>query len=191
MSTLMPHKESPADWRSDPDLRQVDVVVCTTAGTFVGHAYRTSRLRLLDALNKGFAAQGMRIGTDYMPMTEVEMYFPEGGHRAMTSVHIRKTSVVFVAEKSGGQPEGDTSKSGKVIVAKKPVDARLCVVPYVLVGRLHSAAWAELITSLHQEETFIPLTKVQITPPLVTGESQFNFVAVNKDQVVYVGEAAD
>jgi hypothetical protein len=46
----------------------------------------------------------------------------------------------------------------------------------------------ELVTSLHQEETFIPLTKVQISPPLPTGESQFEFVAVNKDQVVYVGE---
>jgi hypothetical protein len=188
MATKNPHQESSMDWRSDPDLRQVDVVVCTIAGTFVGCTYRSSRLRLLDALNKGFAARGTRIGLDYMPMTDVEMYFPEGGHQSMASVHIRKANVVFVAEKSGGQPEGDGSKVGKVIVAKKPVDARLCMVPYVLVGRLHSAAWAELVTSLHQEETFIPLTKVQISPPLATGESQFEFVAVNKDQVVYVGE---
>ncbi len=189
MSTKSPHQEAPMDWRSDPDLRTVDVVVCTTAGTFVGHTYRSSRLRLLDALNKGFAARGARIGLDYMPMTDVEMYFPEGGRQSMSSVHIRKANVVFVAEKSGGQPESDGSKAGKVIVAKKPVDARVCVVPYVLVGRLHSAAWAELVTSLHQEEAFIPLTKVQITPPLATGDSQFDFVAVNKDQVVYVGEA--
>jgi hypothetical protein len=190
MDTENPHQEAPVDWRSDPNLRPVDVVVCTTAGTFVGHTYRSSQLRLLDALNKGFAARGVRIGSDYMPMTEVEMYFPEGGRQSMASVHVRKANVVFVAEKSGGQPEGDGSKFGKVIVAKKPVDARLCMVPYVLVGRLHSAAWAELVTSLHQEETFIPLTKVQISPPLPTGESQFDFVAVNKDQVVYVGEAA-
>jgi hypothetical protein len=188
MVTKNPHQESPTDWRSDPDLRQVDVVVCTIAGTFVGHTYRSSRLRLLDSLNKGFAARGTRIGLDYMPMTDAEMYFPEGGRQSMASVHIRKANVVFVAEKGGGQPEGDT-KVGKVIVAKKPVDARLCMVPYVLVGRLHSAAWAELVTSLHQEEMFIPLTSVQISPPLVTGESAFDFVAVNKDQVVYVGDA--
>jgi hypothetical protein len=177
------------NWRTDPDLRQVDVVVCTTAGIFVGHTYRTSRLRLLDALNKGFAARGTRIGMDYMPMTEVEMYFPEGGQQAMASVHLRKANIVFVAEKGGGQPDADTSRVGKVIVAKKPVEAKVCMAPYVLVGRLHSAAWAELITSLHQEETFIPLTKVQISPPLLTCESQFDFVAVNKDQVVYVGES--
>jgi hypothetical protein len=190
MVSKNPPEESPIDWWSDPDLRPVEVVVCTTAGTFVGRTYRSSRLRLLDALNKGFAARGTRIGLDYMPMSDVEMYFPEGGQQSMASVHIRKANVVFVAEKSGGQPESDGSKFGKVIVAKKPVDAKVCVVPYVLVGRLHSAAWAELITSLHQEETFIPLTKVQISPPLTTGESQFDFVAVNKDQVVYVGEAA-
>jgi hypothetical protein len=189
MSTKTPHQDSPADWRSDPNLRQVDVVVCTTAGTFVGHTYRSSPLRLLDTLNKGFVARGMRIGLDYMPMTEVDIYFPEGGRQSMASAHIRKVNIVFVAERGGGQPEGGNGKGGKVIVAKKPVEAKLCMVPYVLVGRLHSAAWAELVTSLHQEETFIPLTKVQISPPLATGESQFDFVAVNKDQVVYVGEA--
>jgi len=189
MSTAMPQQESPANWQTDPDLRQVDVVVCTTAGIFVGHTYRTSRLRLLDALNKGFAARGTRIALDYMPMTEVEMYLPEGGKQAMASVHIRKANIVFVAEKGGGQPDADTSRVGKVIVAKKPVEAKIRVVPYVMVGRLHSAAWAELVTSLHQEETFIPLTKVQISPELPTGETQFDFVAVNKDQVIYVGEA--
>ena len=189
MSTALPHHESPLDWRNDPDLRQVDVVVCTTAGTFVGHAYRTSRLRLLDALNKGFAARGARIGLDYIPMTEAELYLPEGGKQAMASVHIRKANVVFVAEKGGGQPDADTSRVGKVIVAKKPVEAKVGMMSYVLVGRLHGAAWADLVTSLHQEETFIPLTKVQISPELPTGETQFDFVAVNKDQVIYVGEA--
>jgi len=182
-------EESPADWRSDPDLRQVDVVVCTTGGTFVGHAYRTSRLRLLDSLNKGFAAHGTHIGMDYMPMTEVQMYLPDGTQRSLASSHIRKASVFFVAERKGGQPEGDTSKFGKVIVAKKPVDARLCMMRYVLEGRLHSAAWAELVTSLYQKETFVPLTNVKIEPPLATGESQFDFMAVNNDKVIYVGEA--
>ena len=189
MSTAMPHQESPANWHTDPDLRQVDVVVCTTAGIFFGHTYRTSRLRLLDALNKGFAARGTRIAMDYIPMTEVEMHFPEGGMQALASVHIRKANVVFVAEKGGGQPDADTSRVGKVIVAKKPVEAKVGMASYVLVGRLHSAAWAELVTSLHQEETFIPLTKVQVSPELPTGETQFDFVAVNKDQVIYVGEA--
>ena len=189
MSTGMPRQDPVSNWRSDPDLRRVDVVICTTAGIFVGHTYRTSRLRLLDSLNKGFAARGTRIGLDYVPMTEVEMYPPEGGKQAMASVHIRKANVVFVAEKGGGQPDGDASKVGKVIVAKKPVEAKVCMAPYVLVGRLHSAAWAELVTSLHQEDTFVPLTKVEISPALPTGETQFDFVAVNKDQVVYVGEA--
>lgn len=191
MSTAPSHQESPMNWRTDPDLRQVDVVICTTAGSFVGHTYRTSRLRLLDSLNKGFAARGTRIGLDYIPMTEVEMYLPEGGRQAMASAHIRKANVVFVAERSGGQPDADASRVGKVIVAKKPVDAKVWTAPYVLVGRLHSAAWAELVTSLNQEDRFIPVTKVRFSPPLLTGEEQFDFVAVNKDQVVYVGEAVE
>ncbi len=183
--------ENPVSWRNDPDLREVDVVVSTTAGTFVGHTYRTSRLRLLDVLNKGFAAHGARIGLDYIPMSEVEMYLPEGGKQTMKSVHIRKANVVFVAERSGGQPDAESGKIGRVIIAKRPVEAKVCMAPHVLVGSLHNAAWVELITSLHQKETFIPLTKVSISPELVTGESQFDFVAINKDQVVYIGESVD
>lgn len=191
MSSATTRSESPMNWRNDPDLRQVDVVVSTTAGTFVGHTYRTSRLRLLDALNKGFAARGVRIGLDYIPMTDVEMYLPEGGKQTMASVHIRKANVVFVAERSGGQVDTDSSKAGRVIVAKRAVEAKVCMAPHVLVGKLHSAAWAELITSLYQQEIFIPLTKVHISPELATGESYFEFLAVNKDQVIYVGEASD
>lgn len=182
-------EESRPDWRSDPDLRQVEVVVCTTAGTFVGYAYRTSRLRLLDALNKGFAVHGTRIAMDYIPMTDVTMYLPGGIQHDMASAHIRKASVLFVAERKGGQPEGGTTKLGKVVMAKKPVDARLRTLRHLLDGRLHGAAWAELVTSLYQKETFLPLTNVNIQPTLDTGESQFDFVAVNNDKVIYVGEA--
>ncbi|MDM8000743.1 MAG: hypothetical protein QUS33_12350 [Dehalococcoidia bacterium] len=181
-------EEPRADWRSDPELRQVEVVVCTTGGTFVGHAYRTSRLRLLDALNKGFAVHGTLIATDYIPMTEVQLYLPDGSQHGMASAHIRKASVFFVAERKGGQPEGGTSKVGKVIVAKKPVDVTLCTLGHVLDGSLHSAAWAQLVTSLYHKETFVPLTNVKIRPPLANGEGQFEFVAVNNDKVIYVGE---
>ncbi len=40
------------------------------------------------------------------------------------------------------------------------------------------------ITGLNDTE------KVRISPPLVTGDSEFEIVAVNKDQVIYVGESA-
>jgi hypothetical protein len=190
MSSGLPGQEPVASWRTDPDLRPVDVVVCTTAGTFVGHTYRSSRARLLDALNKGFAARSTRIGLDYIPLTDVEAYLPGGERGTMTSAHIRKANVILVAERRGGQPEGDSAKTGRVVVAKKPVDASVRTTPYLLTGRLHSAAWAELVTSLHHEETFVPMTKVRISPPLATGESEFEFVAVNKDQVIYVGESS-
>ncbi len=190
MPTETPGPDAAAGWRNDPDLRQVDVVVCTTAGTFVGHTYRSSRARLLDALNKGFAARSTRIALDYIPLTEVEAYLPGDERATMASAHVRKANVVLVAERRGGQPEGDTAKAGRMVVAKKPVSATVRTTAYSVTGRLHSAAWAELVTSLHHEETFVPMTKVRIAPPLPTGESEFEFVAVNKDQVIYVGESA-
>jgi len=117
------------------------------------------------------------------------MYYPKGGMRAFASVSVRKAAVAFVAERSGGQPDASSRMVERVIVTKKPVDAKLCMLQYVLTGKLYSLPWAELLSSLEQEDAFIPFTNVRVLPPLITGEMQFDFVAVNHNHVLCVGDS--
>ena len=178
-------------WQDDVKLNKVAVVVCTSSCTFVGYTYRSRRQRLLDALNKGFVANSSRIGRDFVPLTEVEVFFPDKRKEYMASTHIRKANVLFVAEKSGGQAEmPDIEDRPKIYPTrtKKPIEAEVYMPLYTLMGKMHGEMWQQLLDTLTRDEMFLPLTNVEISPELVRGKSRFSFVAINKDRIIYVSQ---
>jgi hypothetical protein len=179
------------NWQDDAKLDKVAVVVCTSSCTFVGHTYRSHQQRLLDALNKGFVADSSRIGRDFLPLTQVEVFFPDKRREHMASTYITKANILLVAEKSGGQREtSDIEDRPKnyLMRTKKSIEAEICMPPYTLVGKMHGEIWQQLLDTITGDEMFLPLTNVEISPELVKGESIFSFVAVNKAQIIYVSE---
>jgi len=183
-------------WQEDPRLVRVAVVVCTVSGTYSGITYRLSDQRLLDALNEGFTSKALRMGKDFVPLTDVQAYFPTGTkvHLASryASTYIRKANVFFVGERAPRQGEraeaGDRPKVRRART-KKNIAAEIHMPPYILKGQIYAEVWQELIQALDSGERFLPLTNVNLWPELANGESRFDFVAVNKDQVVYLGES--
>jgi hypothetical protein len=189
MTAEISETRSSGDWKNDPRFRQVPVVVCTATRTFAGHAYRLQQQRLLDVLNK----KALRVGRDFVPLTEVEVFFPDGRSVRRASTYIRKASILFVAERSQGQsesPDGGEKRSASLVRKKKPIGTEVHMPLHTLAGQMHGEMWQELLDTLDGEETFIPLTNVEISPALATGESRFDFVAVNKNQITYVGETS-
>ena len=185
-----PQGQSAGDWKNDPRLRKVAVVVCTANRTFAGHTYRLQQQRLLDVLNK----KALRVGRDFVPLTEVEVFFPDGRSVRRASTYIRKASILFVAERREEQsepPDGGAKRSTGLVRRKKPIGTEVHMPLHTLVGQMHGDMWQELLDTLDGEETFIPLTNVEISPALATGEAGFDFVAVNKNQITYVGETSD
>ena len=172
-------------WWSDENLRPVLVVVCTSDCNAIGYTYRLDHQRLLDALNEGITANSSHIGKDFVPLTDVKMFLPRGEVEYMVSTHIRKANILFVAEISGGLPE---KASGKKL-EKKPVPVKVRMSSYSLVGQTYARMYQQLVHTIEGDETFLPLTNVEITPVLVNCDSRFDFVAINKDKVAYVGES--
>ncbi len=183
-------------WQEDPRLIRVPVVVCTLSGTYSGVTYRLADQRLLDALNDGFTLKALRMGKDFVPLTDVQAYFPTGTKVPLASryasTYIRKANVFFVGERPPRQGEvvavGEKPRARRTR-AKKTIAAEIHMPPYILKGQIHAEMWQELIQALDSGERFLPLTRVTLWPELAGGESQFEFVAVNKDQVVYLGES--
>jgi hypothetical protein len=178
-------------WQDDAKLDKVEVVICTGSCTFVGHTYRSHQQRLLDALNKGFVADSSRIGRDFVPLTEAEVFFPDDRSEYLASTYITKANILLVAEKSGEQPQmPDIRDKPKnyLMRTKKPIEAEVCMPLYTLVGKMHGEVWQQLLDTITGDETFLPLTNVEISPELIKGESRFSFVAVNKARIVYVSE---
>jgi hypothetical protein len=44
---------------------------------------------------------------------------------------------------------------------------------------------------LDGDSSFLPMTDVVISPSLLGGESTFGFVAINKHQIVHIGELSE
>ncbi len=178
---------------SDAKLKQVKVAVFTETCMLSGLTYCMKHQRLLDVLNHYFMPDLLPIGKDFMPLTEVRASFPDRKGEIMASIYIRKANILFVGEKSEPRPEmlegEDRAKlyPGK---AKNPIEAEICMPSYTLTGHIHAPAWQKLLDAVDRADRFIPLTNVQIHSALDNTLLTFDFVAVNRDKIIYVGEPA-
>lgn len=180
-----------SNWRSDTTLGRVNAVVIIAGCTLAGTTYRSYQQRLLDVLNGSFVANSHRIGKEFVPLTDVEAFFYSGEKERLASTHVNKSSILFIAERSGGQPDrsGKPGADTYPLRAKKAVSAKVDIPPFTLVGKMHADLHQGLVHVIDQEEMFLPMTDVFISPPLPTGEWTFSFVAINKHQIVRVDES--
>jgi hypothetical protein len=146
--------------------------------------------RLLDVLHSSLVANSHRLGKEFVPLTDVDLFFSSGEKEHLKSTHVNKWSILFVLERSGGLPSAgnlpETERPG--FRPKKALSARVRIPPYDLVGKMHADPGRGLIHVLDGGEMFLPMTDVIITPPLLTGEWQFSFAAVNKHQIARIEE---
>jgi len=181
------------NWWDDDRLKRVNAVVVILGCTLSATTYRGQQQRLLDVLNHSFLVRYHRIGKEFVPLTEVEAFFSTGEKERLASTHINKSSILFVAERSGGQPERNGLPEGEagLLRAKKTVSARIDIPPYILVGKMHAEMREGLVHLIDGDEMFLPMTDVFISPSLPTGEWKFGFVAINKHQIVRVEESLE
>jgi hypothetical protein len=80
-------------------LIKVPVVVCALSGTFIGTTCHIVDQRPLDALYGRFVAKALRMGKDFMPLTDVGIHpaLP-GGASAFDLVAVDKDHVAYVTE---------------------------------------------------------------------------------------------
>lgn len=181
-------------WYDDPSLVKVPVMACAASGTYVGNTYHIGDQRLLDALNSGFVAKALRMGKDFMPLTEVEVFLPTGKRSAFPCIYVRKSNIFFVAEKKASRPDpaapGETRRGAHLVRKKTPAGTEIHMPPYLLQGNVHIDIWEEFLDTIDRDLRFMPLTDVKVRPALPGGASAFEFVAVNKDLIAYIAEAA-
>lgn len=164
-------------------------MVCTTSCALLGTAHLLAQHRLLDELNSGYVANLYHLGEEFLALTEVRIIYPGGAQDIALSTHVRKSNILFVAERGPGP--GAREGKGSSCRVKKPLSARVFVPPYVLEGKMHVALWQELAQALDGDNRFLPMTDVVISPALPNGESAAAFAAVNKEQIVHIGELSE
>jgi hypothetical protein len=191
LNTATFSRQTVAIWQDDSRLRQEKVIVCTEACTFAGYAFRMHHQRLLDALNQSLAVDSFHAARNFMPLARVEACISEERREPLADTYIRKANILFVCQKSvSGNCVPQTNDRPKVypMREKKPIRAEVHLSSYTLVGLMYGEMWQQLLDSLDRDETFLPVTNVIVRPALSNGESAFDFVAINKDRIIYVNQ---
>lgn len=180
-------------WSNDPRLRHMTIVVCTTGCTLVGTAHLMAQHRLLDELNDGSVAGLYGLGNEFLPLTETRIFYPGGAQDIALSIHVRKSSILLVAEgpAAGCGAAGPREVKAASYRTRKTLPARALVPPYVLEGKVHVALWEELAGALEGDMRFLPMTDITVSPALPNGESTAAFAAVNTEQIVHISQVSE
>jgi hypothetical protein len=176
---------------NDAKLKQVKVLVCTETCTFSGYTYCGNHQRLLDTLNQGAVANSMPLGKEFLPLTQAEVSLPNGQKKITAETYIKKSSILFVGEKSEGQPTIPQVKERPLIFPmrpKTPLAVEIHLPLYVLRGQVYGEAWQQILDVVDRADKFIALTNVEVYRTLDHATSTLDFVAVNRDKIIYVGE---
>jgi len=173
-------------------LKQVKVVVCAETCTLTGYTCCMKHQRLLDVLNQDFIPNSLPIGKDFMSLTDAEVSFPNGEREFMASIYVRKSSILFVGEKSEGEsekPEIEDRSTMYLAKAKNPIEVEIHMSSHTLTGQVYAQSWQRLLDAVERTDKFLPLTDVEIYPALGNITSTFDFIAVNRDKIIYVCES--
>ena len=179
---------------SNAGLKQVKVLVCTETCTLNGYTFCGNHQRLLDTLNQSAVANSMPLGKDFLPLTQVEVSLPTGENKCAADASVRKSSILFVGEKSEGQPAISQIKDRPIIFPmrpKTPVAVEIHLPLYILRGQIYAEAWQQILDIVDRADKFIALTNVSVYRTLDKAASTFDFVAVNRDKIIYVSESAN
>ncbi len=174
-------------------LKQVRVMVCTETCAFNGFAYRGENQRLLDTLNQNVMASSMALGREFLLLAEVEVSFQNGVKKSTREAIIRKSSILFVGEQEESQSAVSESNNRQLnyrLKPKTPLPAEIHLPLYILKGQIYGEAWQQMLDVVDKADKFIALTDVQIVHTTDNTELTFDFAAVNRDKIVYVGETA-
>jgi hypothetical protein len=132
------------------------------------------------------------IGKDFMSLTDAKVSFPNREREFMASIYVRKSSILFVGEKSEDEPEKSEIEDRStmyLVKAKNPIEVEIHMSPYTLTGQVYAQALQKLLDAVERADKFLPLTNVEIYPALDNTACKFDFVAVNRDKIIYVCES--
>ncbi|MGD0353661.1 MAG: hypothetical protein ABSB38_09285 [Dehalococcoidia bacterium] len=168
---------------------QLKVCIYTPTCMLSGYIHCLQRQRLLDLLNNVVVGE-LRLGTDFLPVTEATSHNQDGTETTTQLTLINKANILFINEiEQHGEPSTEASYKLPTAREKLPIIAKLHIPPYILSGEMHCAKGHRLSDLLNTKDMFLPMTNVDIVPSSGIRQSAV-FVAVNKAQIIYAEETS-
>jgi hypothetical protein len=181
-------KSTPLRKKEEPGSQRIDVTVFTLKAQFNGYIVCQSHQRMLDVLNSTSNRDSV-LGTDFLEISEVDVLEHNSPNpvRHLSVGYARRSNIVFVGERKC--INSCRLELPYAMREKKPIPAEIELSCVLLKGSLHAEIWQDLAGALNRDERFLPMTGVSLAKSLVDGTDTFEFVAVNRDHIVFIGHS--
>jgi len=167
------------------------VEVFTVRQVYRGYAVHDISERLLDILNNGSIVNKSELTDDFLPLTEVEIFDLDGKKvDATANCLLNKNNTLVVAECRILNGELPPSKPFRYtqFQRKKSVWVNILVQDLTIAGQVYVDQNNASITALEVDGIFLPVTKATISSKLSSPYPEYDFLAVNKNQVISIAE---
>lgn len=164
----------------------VKVALCMPESIISGFVYLRDDERLLDILN-GVSKRQTESRSRSLEMVDVEVRKPDGREEKRPALYVHKPSICLAAtwEKNVGKGVfAKTAWKEYPFVSKSAVPVRVQLPAFLLIGNMHVSRGQMACHLLEEPLAFLPMTNVEVQPPMNTLWSSVAFVAVNRQQVL-------
>lgn len=170
--------------------KSTKVLVCASDFTAEATIRQPSDRSLLDILNNGLTVSAKKEGADFITLSGVRVFLPDGQDQVKKSSRVKKADIFFVAEAGGEQPHitPKVRSRSRASTHSDTVMAKVLMSSHRLVGKMDARICRQWPEAPNDKERFLSLADVELASRLSNGEWQFRSVAVNKDHVVSVTE---
>lgn len=167
------------------------VVVFTDRNMYRGFATHAISERFLDILNQSSVVNNPEVTSDFLPLTDVEIYDLDGKKEDVAAnCLLNKNNILTVAESviTYGELPPSTPFQYTAFRRKKPVWVNIQIQDFTAVGQVYIGQNETSIMSLEMAQIFIPVTNATLSSKLNSSRYEFNFLAVNKNQITIISE---
>ena len=147
--------------------------------------------RLLDRLNN-ISVGSLQSEEDFLVVRKAES--PEGEDHNIDSglFYIRKTSILFIKETKQNRNLINQEQNNRDIYIHQdrlPVRMKCRIPGYILTGNIYFNKNRELGEPIRKEREFLPMTEVSIDYLPDKIKSAAEFIALNKNQILYMEDS--
>jgi hypothetical protein len=167
------------------------VVVFTDRNMYRGFATHAISERFLDILNQSSVVNNPEVTSDFLPLTDVEIFDLDGKKEDVAANSlVNKNNILAVAESviTYGELPPSTPFQYTAFRRKKPVWVNIQIQDFTAVGQVYIGQNEASIMSLEMAQIFIPVTSATLSSKLNSSRYEFNFLAVNKNQITIISE---
>jgi hypothetical protein len=122
-----------------------------------------------------------------------------GDIKEFPQIFIAKSNIIFVAQisseaqgkKLNAYPYRKKLPIGVTIYATQIYIAQVFASHYILTGQLFAETGGHVADIIETQDRFLPLTQVEVDPPLPGKETKFDFIAINRERVISICEGIE